>query len=328
VIYAAFLSVVLLGIAVLGQVDGPGASATGFLLACAFTWSVFLKRAQMVGWLNVGEAEKIAGRGVVTQWAALGLARGATRRGGQAVRAVGRGAAGWVRARGAERAQLTTETARESLGDSTRALAEQRHHEAARTVGAFEARRAHTWTREQVSPERAKGDLTAAPRSPGRVAPATRSPTEAEWRRYERAKGLLERTATNERRHGERWSSAHLAKVAEEDRELLRRSIDPADHAHRAGFDRRQFEELRGPERERAIEAIEKARERDRHRLEVVSGEPGRVRGRGRRAAEGLRQRQEESPAERRERLGRLRRQRRSTPDQSLRRNLSRGGGR
>jgi hypothetical protein len=328
VIYAAFLSVVLLGIAILGQVDGPGGSATGFLLACAFTWSVFLKRAQLVGWLNVGEAEKVAGRGVVAQMAALGLARGAMRRGGQAVRGVGRGGAGWARARGAERAQLTTETARGSLGGSTRALAEQRHRDATRTVQAFEARRGQAWPRAQVSPEPARGDLTAAPRSPGRAKPSTRPPTETEWGRYERAKGVLERTASNERHQGEKWSPAHLSQVAEEDHELLRRSTDPADHAHRGGFDRRQFEELRGPERERAIEAIEKARQRDQQRLEVISGEPGRVRGRSRRAAEGLRQRQEESPAARRERLARLRRERRATPDPGPRRNLSRGGSR
>jgi hypothetical protein len=327
VIYAAFLSVVLLGIAILGQVDGPGGSATGFLFACAFTWSVFLKRTQLIGWLNVGEAEKVAGRGIVAQLAALGLARGAMRRGGEAVRGVGRGGANWAHARGAERAQLTTETARESLSDSARALAEQRHREATRTVAAFESRQAHAWPREPVSPEPARGDLTAGERRPGRAAAATRPPTEAEWRRYERAKGVLERTASDQRRHGEKWSSPHLSQIAEEDHELLRRSKDPADHAHRAGLDRHQFEELRGPERERAVEAIEKARLRDQRRLEVLSDEPGRVRGRGRRAVEGLRQRQEESPAERREKLQRLRRQHRRPAEPGLRRNLSRGGG-
>lgn len=326
VIYAAFLSIVLLGIAILGQVDGPGGSATGFLLACAFTWAVFLKRAHLIGWFSVGESEKVAGRGVVAQLAALGLARGALRQGGGALRGAARGGAGWVRARGAERAQLTTETARESLGASTRGLAEGRQNEARRTVAAFESRSAHAWPREQVSPQGARGDLTAEPRRAGAATPASRPPTEAEWRRYESAKGLLERTALEEKRSGERFSSADLSRYAEEDRELLRRSFDPADHAHRVGLDRRQFEELRGVERERAIEGIEKARARDERRLEVASGEPGRVRGRARRLAEGIEQRREESPAERRERLTRLRRQRRLAPDSSHRRNLSRGG--
>jgi hypothetical protein len=325
-IYAAFLSIVLLGIAILGQVDGPGGSATGFLLACAFSWSVFLKRAHLVGWFSVGEAEKVAGGGVAAQLAALGLARGALRQGGAAVRGAARGGRGWVGARGAERAQLTTETARESLGASARALAERRHGEARHLVAAFESRSAHAWPRQQVSPQGAKGDLTATPRRAGSVARASRPPTETEWRRYESAKALLERTAFEERRTGERFSSADLTRYAQEDRELLRRSSDPADHAHRIGLDRRQFEELRGVERERAIEGIEKARSRDQRRLEVASGEPGRVRGRARRLAEGTEQRQEESPAERRERLARLRRQRRASPETSHRRNLSRGG--
>jgi hypothetical protein len=328
VIYAVFLSFVLIGIEILGQVEGPGGSATGFLLACAFSWSVFLRRAQLVGWLNVGEAEKVAGRGIVAQLAALGLAKGAIRQGGKVVRGVGRGGARWAQARAAERAQLTEETARESLGDSTRALAEQRHGDATKTVAAFESRQAHTWPREQVAAQGARGDLTAAPRRQGTPAPATRPPTEAEWRRYEQAKSVLGRTASNQRRHGERWSSAHLSQIATEDHELLRRSTDPADHAHRAGLERKRFEELRGPERERAVEAIEKARLRDQQRLEVLGAEPGRVRGRGRRVAEGLRQRQEESPAERRERLGRLRRQPLAAAELGTRRNLSRGGGR
>lgn len=325
-IYAVFLSIVLLGITILGQVDGAGGSATGFLLACAFSWSVFLKRAHLVGWFNVGESEKLAGRGMVAQLAALGLAGGALRQGSGTLRGAARGGAGWLRARAGERAQLTRETARESLGASTRALAERRHGEARRTVAAFESRSAHAWPREQVSPKGARGDLTAAPRRASAAARATRPPTEAEWRRYESAKALLGRTATEEKRTGGRFSSADLSRYAEEDRELLRRSSDPADHAHRVGLDRRQFEELHGVERERAIERIEKARARDQRRLEVGSGEPGRVRGRASRLAEGIEQRQEESPAQRRERLARLRRQRRLAPDPPYRRNLSRGG--
>jgi hypothetical protein len=326
VIYAAFLSIVLLGITILGQVDGPGGSATGFLLACAFSWSVFLKRAHLVGWFAVGESEKLAGRGTVAQLATLGLARGALRQGAGGLRGAARGGTGWVRARGAERAQLTTETARESLGASSRALAERRHGEARRTVAAFESRSGHAWPREQVSPQGARGDLTAEPRRPGAAASAGRPPTEAEWRRYESAKALVERSALEEKRSGERFSRTDLSRFAAEDRELLRRSSDPADHAHRIGLERRQFEELRGVERERTIEGIEKARARDERRLEVARGEPGRVRGRARRFAEGREQRQEETPVERRERLARLRRQRRLAPEASHRRNLSRGG--
>lgn len=324
-IYAVFLSVVLIGISVLGQVEGPGGSATGFLLACAFSWSVFLQRAQLVGWISLGETEKAAGRGMAAQFAAIGIARGTFRRGAAPIRAAGRDSAGWIRARSSERSQLTTETARESLRDSSRELAERRYREATATTQAFESRRAEAWSRDRVSPDSARGDLTAPSRQPGEARPATRAPTEAEWRRYESAKALLQRKAVDERRHGERWSPAHLSQIAQQDRELLRTSKDPAEHAHRVGLDSRQFEELQGPERERAVEAIEKARARDERRLEVANSEPGRVRGRARHLAEGIEQRREESPAERRERLARLRRKRRSEPEHSPRRNLSRG---
>ena len=121
-------------------------------------------------------------------------------------------------------------------------------------------------------------------------------------------------------------SERDLQRFAAEDRALLERSNDPADHAHRAGYDRAQFEQLRGPERERAQEAIEKATKRDRQRLEVASSQPGRIAGRGRQLAEGLRQRGEGAGPQRRERLRRLQRQRRSATHLAPRRNLSRGG--
>ena len=35
-----------------------GGSATGFLLAAAFAWSVFLKRAELIGWIAIGERER------------------------------------------------------------------------------------------------------------------------------------------------------------------------------------------------------------------------------------------------------------------------------
>ncbi|HWB68673.1 MAG TPA: hypothetical protein VG518_01725, partial [Solirubrobacterales bacterium] len=53
IVYAAFLSVVLLGISILGRSGGSG----GFLLATAFCWAVFLKRADLVGWLSIGDHE-------------------------------------------------------------------------------------------------------------------------------------------------------------------------------------------------------------------------------------------------------------------------------
>lgn len=318
VVYAVFLSVVLLAMAIFGTVSGPGGSATGFLISCAFCWATYLKRAQLVGWMSVGASEKAAGGATAAQLATLGAARTAARRSSGAILAAGRFGGRRLRARNARRAKVVAGTARESLRDSTRGLAEQRHRDATSTVEAFEARRAAGWSRDQVSPASARGDLTAPPRRPGEAKPASRAPTEQEWRRYERAKALLQRTTTAERRGGERWTTGHLTQIAREDEELLRTSTDPADHAHRAGLDRRKFEELRGPERERAVEEIEKARVRDKRRLEVSTEEPGRVRGRGRRVAESIEQRHE--------RFARLRQERGRSPDHSQRRNLSRGG--
>ena len=108
--------------------------------------------------------------------------------------------------------------------------------------------------------------------------------------RYRAAKQLLAGAERNQRRLGLRWSDQDLERFAAEDRELLKRSRDPADHAHRAGYERAQFESLRGPEREHAEAAIEKARRRDLKRVEVASEPPGRIIGRGRLAAERVRQ--------------------------------------
>lgn len=71
VIYSAFLSIVLLGIAILGRPGG----AVGFLLAAAFCWTVFLKRADLVKWLSVGNADAVGPFSVPSQIAALALGR-------------------------------------------------------------------------------------------------------------------------------------------------------------------------------------------------------------------------------------------------------------
>ena len=107
---------------------------------------------------------------------------------------------------------------------------------------------------------------------------------------YRRAKALVARADSNEGRSGGRWSERDLQRFETEDRELLKSSTDPADHAHRAGYERAQFEALKGPERERAEQEIEKARQRDVKRVEVTSEPPGRIVGRGRQGAERMRQ--------------------------------------
>ncbi len=333
VIYAAFLSIVLLGIAVLGRANGPAGSATGFLLSCAFAWSVLLKRAELISWISIGEAERAAARSFgFGQFAAMRLGGQVARVPSGALRGVAGRAARLKRSRAELAAEATRETARGSLQDSARALAEQRYREARETVRAAEARPT-TAKRGAKGAAGARRTLRApgAAEAPGaqqvamtgtedRLTPAL-SPE-----RYRRAKELLAHVDRNQRELGERWSDRDRQRFEAEDRELLRSSRDLADHAHRAGYERARFEALRGPERERAEQDIEKARKRDSQRLAVASEVPGRIVGRGRQAAERVRQGVEGDGPARGEHLRALRRERRSADHLASRRNLSRGG--
>lgn len=327
VIYAAFLSVVLLGISILGQVDGRSGSATGFLLSAAFAWAVFLKRVDLISWMSIGEAER-AEHGFPGKMAAFTLARRISRSSGGALQGVAHRGGAWNRARGAERGAATRQTASGSLQSSARALADQRYHEAKLTLGAQTGGDVAQSDRVQRSePQVAhtkRGAVAGQELAPGHVEGSGGGGSPRE--RYEQAKALVARADRNQRQTGQRWSERDLQRFRAEDRELLRNSRDPADHAHRAGYDRADFEALRGPERERAEAAIEKATKRDRRRLDVAESIPGRVIGRPRQAAEALRQRREGAGPRRREELQRLRRERRSAADLALRRNLSRGG--
>jgi hypothetical protein len=321
VIYAAFLSVVLLGIAILGHLGGPGESATGFLLSAAFAWSVFLKRAELVGWLSIGEADGQARLGVAPSIAAFAIARRLKRTSAGTVAGAARRTAHWYRTQEAERGEATRATAEDSLRGRARALADTRYGEARRIVAEFEARRG--------APERssslARGsgrDASASARS--RQAGAQSQPSAAEQTRYEHARELVGRAERNRSRGGERWSERDLEPFGVEDAELLRSSRDPAEHAHRIGMQRAEFEALSGPERERATERIEQETKRDRRRLEVASEVPGRIVGRRRQTVEGARQRIDGTAGERREHLRRLRRERRAA-QLPVRRNLSRG---
>jgi hypothetical protein len=336
VIYAAFLSIVLLGITILGHLG----NATGFLLSCAFTWSVFLKRAELIGWMSIGDAgEQHAGGFGVGKFAAFSIARRMSESGRGALRGVGSRSAHWFRNRGTDGGEVTRRTARGSLQDSARALADQRYREAQRTVGGVKGKATALAgdggpvAKAGQALKKAGGELDVAsdrPRS-GRGA-ISDSGADGKRRdegkgRYDEAKGLVARADRNQQRVGDRWSKRDLERFAEEDRALLERSHDPADHAHRAGYDRAQFEKLQGPDRKQAEEKIEKATKRDRQRLDVASDVPGRVRGRGRQGAERMRQGVEglKGARARHEHLSRLRRDRRVAPSHT-RRNLSRGG--
>jgi hypothetical protein len=342
VIYAAFLSVVLLGIVTLGSVEGSDGSATGFLLSAAFSWAVFLRRHDLIGWISVGEHERLAGLGV-GGIAGFALGRRAARTPARAARSVA--VAGAHRAR--ERSRLGTEatrrTARGSLDDSVRALADVRLREARETVAVHEQSRAaerddrrtrsgpRATTHSPNQGERAgSGSNASGSRRTGgaavRAAGAKPDPPVPSPERYRAAKELVARAARNEERGGGRWTRRDLSGFAREDRELLRRSTDPADHAHRIGMERSRFEQLQGPDRERAGDQIEKARRRDAQRAQV-SAEPGSERGRGRPklALERIRQGADGDGPKRWEHLRTLRREHRNRDHLSPRRNLSRG---
>lgn len=323
VIYAAFLSVVLMGISILGRFGGSGGSATGFLLASAFTWSVFLKRTALIGLLSIGEPDRGAERGIgLGGIVGLSAGRRLTRGAGDSLRGVASRGVELRRQRRSLGVEATRETARGSLQDSARALADHRYADARQTVERFEA-----------SPNRSGSSSTpgmppsaAAPDSRRKDADSQARGAVAEPSResYEAARGLISQVRRNEDRLGQRWSDRDLERFAKEDRELLQRSIDPADHAHRAGISHSSFEDLRGAERERAEVEIEKARKRDLARLSV--SEPGRAASdRPRVALERVRQGLEGSGSERRAELQRLRRERGPSDHLSSRRNLSRG---
>jgi hypothetical protein len=337
VIYAAFLSVVLLGIVVLGSVDAAGGSATGFLLSAAFSWAVFLKRHDLIGWISVGEHERLAGLGTAGV-AGFALGRRAAR---SPARAVTKGAAVASR-RTKERSRLLTETtrrtARDSLDESARALGEVRLREARETVAAHERSRAGGGEdrKARADPATRTGSSRQAPATDGGASKARARRRSAERRTgasapetppVGEARDLIARTERKRQRDGKAFEKADLQRFAREDRALLRTSTDPADHAHRIGLERSRFEELRGPDRERAAEQIEKARRRDANRLEVSAGEGSEhpVRERPRLALERIRQLGEGASPDRRDHLRTLRRERRRRDLPESRRNLSRG---
>jgi hypothetical protein len=340
VIYAAFLSVALLGIVVLGSVNGSGGSATGFLLSAAFSWAVFLKRHDLIGWISVGEHERLAGLGVGAL-AGFGFARRAGATPVRAARTASQRAVRRTRERGSLGGEATRRTARAKVIESARGLAEERHREARETVAAFEQRKDEPPAGSGSTGSANRSKRSGAARKQASAGPSTtdaaseiQAVRQSEMgdagsppptpENYQAAKQLLARTRRNEERGGDRWGERDLTRFAAEDRELLRNSTDPRDHAHRAGYERARFDELKGPERDRAEERIEKARKRDLQRLEVVE-DPVPVVGKAREVAERVRQSSEGDGTARRVHLRSLRRERRAKDHLGSRRNLSRG---
>ncbi len=331
-VYAAFLSVVLLGMSILGGVGG----ATGFLLTCAFAWAVFLKRAELVGWMSIGDAE--IGRAVppLANFMATSATKGAARRVTGSAGGVARRTAGAAKQRWSDGSEATKETAKGSLAKGARGLADTRHREAQKTVARYEAEHgAAPSSASAPKPEQreagSRSSGTSHPAQPGAAAAAAdtggggAAPSVEETQRYERAKRLLDRVKDNEEQTGQPWSDKDLQRFAAENRKQLLNSNNPLDHAHRANYERAELEELKGERRQQAEQEIRDATERDRKRLDVASETPGRVVGRGRRATERARQFNEGAGGERAAALERLRRERREAKHLYSRRNMSRG---
>jgi hypothetical protein len=333
VIYAAFLSVVFLGISILGRIGSP---ATGFLLASAFTWAVFLKRTELVSWVSIGEAERNASGGMrMGNLAAFTLARRMAGSPGRSAGGLRHRVGQWRRTRRGEGFEATRATARDQLQEKARALADHSYEDARQTVSEFEAKKGSTGgsggKREGHSssgtPHEGHGSSGEAGAGAGGGS-SSFEPSEAEVEEYGKAKALVSHVDRNKEKLGQRWSDRDLKRFGKEDRELLEGSKDPAQHAHRIGMGRKEFEELDTPEREAAQERIEAARVRDRQRVNVADEVPGRVVHRFAQWEEKLDQRGESHGAAlRKEHLRSLRRDRRAR--QHLpppRRNLSRGG--
>jgi hypothetical protein len=330
VIYAAFLSVVLLGLTILGHV---GSVATGFLLSSAFAWAILLKRAELLTWVSIeGSPSRGGSGGGMGNFAALAMARRMAEKPVNTVGGVRHRAGQWRRARSAEGSEATRLTARDQLKERARALADERYQEARRVVaqGAAGSSQAGSSPPPSVSssPARQSGAAGGRKQSAKGERPAPPRPEQAGEERLEQARNLLAHVEHNQRAHGQRWSDEDLERYCAEDRKLLKGSEDPARHAHRIGMGRREFEGLSGPEYEKAAEEVEQARKRDLKQLDVLDDVPGRVpsRARYRYKAEKRRQKKEPDGAERRvEHLKSLRRDRRARRYLSPRRNLSRG---
>jgi hypothetical protein len=130
VIYATFLAIVLLGIKVIGAPH----SATGFLLVAAFTWAVFLKRTDLVGWINLDPQHRESGH-----LAAFALGSRLATGGARKLSGGGVSSGRWAAGRAADGATATRRAAGTALTERATALGDERYRQAQSTVSGFES---------------------------------------------------------------------------------------------------------------------------------------------------------------------------------------------
>jgi hypothetical protein len=338
VIYAAFLSIVLMGIATLGRPGG----AVGFLLASAFCWTVFLKRTELVKWLSVGDVDSRP-ISVPSQIAALALGRRAWRTAtGVAGGLVGVPQQGNARRRQpprtsperrrpSERRDGTRKPEIEGLSSSARGLSDRSLAEARETVA--ETRRKYGDPRAWQAPTAESGRAS----TPTRGARSTsarrlgRGPSPSERVRFEKAQQVVARAERDsqlqEGQEAVRGARDLAAPISERSR-----AEGPRDYARRFEIDRERIEEGADSLRhETNAKRVEHKTLRDVHLLHAAMEASDSPLGRDAQLAEEASQHSEEkrnprpSNSRRVSRFRQLRRPHRERPV-APRKDMSRGG--
>ena len=283
VIYAAFLSIVLLGITTLGRPGG----AIGFLLASAFSWTVFLKRAELVKWLSIGEGDAMRPFSVPSQIAALALGRRVWR--------TAKGAAGGMvgipphrgpaprrpaerrpneRRRPGERRDTSRRAGIEGLSSSARGLTDTNVLEARQTMAQTQAKwgTAESW-RSEPAPDQVVRKNGERPAQASRS--ARPGPSRAERVRYERAKAVVDHVDGEAQLRAERGIVPTRGALDVEGVERARRLTDPTGRVRRDGIDRERPEDAARQPRRDTEKRIERLRAHDIHLLHAaMEGDP------------------------------------------------------
>jgi hypothetical protein len=284
VIYAAFLSVVLLGITTLGRPGG----AIGFLLASAFCWTVFLKRAELVKWLSVGDGDSMRPFSVPSQIAALALGRRVWR---TATGAAG-GVVGVQQRRGpaarrppermpnerkpGERRDHTRRMGIDGLSSSALGVTDRNVLEARQTMAQTQARwgESEWWRSEPVANRAARAEA----RSPRAARGNRAGPSRAERVRYEQARDVVGNADRETQLRAEQGIVPTRGGLDAEALDRTRRLTDPSGRVRRDGVDRERPERpedaSRQPRRD-TEKRVERMRAHDIHLLHAaMEGDP------------------------------------------------------